>query len=94
MPVDVTIHCNHPISNPPGAPTAWDGKVHPCDADLLDVDALGAWLTKKVGFKFNYKPGHSRREGDKCVFFPARRVPGVHCMWVERARVPNAVNET
>jgi hypothetical protein len=83
MTKKVEIHCNHPISNPPGAPTHWDGKVHDCDVDLLDVQALGAWLTKKVGFKFNYKPGYSRREKAKCYFFPIRRKPGVHCMWVQ-----------
>ncbi len=81
----VTIHCNHPISNPPGASTAWDGKVHDCDVDIMNVLALGAWLTKKVGFKFNYWPGTSRVENGKCVFFPLQRVTGIHCMWVEPA---------
>ena len=80
--MNVRIMCNHPIATR-SPPECWDGKVHSCDASLLDVKTLGAWLTKRVGFRFNYRPGHSRLSGGKCVFFPSRRKAGIHAMWVE-----------
>jgi len=85
----IRILCRHPINSPHG-PDLWDGKQHEYDGNLLDVRALGAWLTKRTGISFNYLPGHSRREGDRCVFFPTRRQVGVHCMWVEKAAPPLA----
>ena len=79
----VRIMVVHPISNPRG-PEYWDGKVHTdAPANLKDVWLVGAWLTKKTGFRFSYKPGHSRLEGERAIFFPARRQSGVHCMWLE-----------
>ncbi len=87
----VQIMSNHPISNPKG-PESWDGKVHEYDGDLRDVQAVGAWLTSKVGVKFNYRPGHSRfdAETQRCLFFPARATTGLHCMWIVPAAPENA----
>jgi hypothetical protein len=79
----ITIHCNHPISNPIGANTRWDDKIREYEGDPLDVKALGSWLTRQLGFRFNYKPGHSRVADGRCVFFPARRKVGVHAIWIE-----------
>lgn len=79
----VTIHANHPISNPPGVSTRWNDKVYEYSGDLRNVAELGAWITKQVKITFNYAPGYSRLVNGKCVFFPKRRVTGVHCIWVE-----------
>ena len=78
----VRIISRHPISNPDG-PTCWDGKVHECDVNLLDVAALGKWLTSKVRIKFCYEAGYSRISEGKAVFFTRRYTTGMHCMWVE-----------
>tara|TARA_R110000787_G_scaffold47441_3_gene114792 strand:- start:1357 stop:1935 length:579 start_codon:yes stop_codon:yes gene_type:complete len=78
----VRIISRHPISNP-GGPTCWDGKVHEYSGSLLDVAALGEWLTSKVRIKFCYDPGYSRVEDGKCIFFTRRYMTGMHCMWVE-----------
>jgi hypothetical protein len=75
----------HPISNPNGA-ECWDGKVYECPLpDLTNVQAVGGWATRKTGFRFNYKPGHSRLENGRVVLFPARRQVSVHSMWLETA---------
>ena len=78
----VRIMSNHPIATR-SPPECYDGKTHDCDVNPLDVHALGAWLTKRVGFKFDYHPTASRLEGTRCVFFPARRRTGLHAMWIE-----------
>jgi hypothetical protein len=78
----VRIMSNHPIATM-SPPECWDGKVHEYDGDLLDVRTLGAWLSKRVGIRFNYRLGWSRVDGTRCVFFPFRS-SNVHCMWVER----------
>lgn len=56
--MSVRIMVVHPISNPRG-PECWDGKAHTdAPANLKDVRLVGAWLTKKTGFRFSYKPGY------------------------------------
>ncbi len=74
--------CNHPIATS-SPPSCFDGRVHEYAGDHLDVRALGAWLTKRVGLAFDYRPGFSRLEGARCVFFPRRPQSGIHCVWVE-----------
>jgi len=78
----VTIKCSHPIS---GGISYYKYGEFECPVDLTNPNELGPWLSKKVGFAFNYKPGMSRfdREAGKCFFFPYRRQVGIHCVWVE-----------
>lgn len=90
------IMCTHPISNPNG-PECYDGKVHdlPADLDLEDLEQVGRWLEEKVGCRMDYRPGRSRwdREKGRCVFFPRRRQPGLHALWVEEISPSHTTSE-
>jgi hypothetical protein len=83
------IKVRHPISGNPNTSDGsdqWDGKTYQADVDLLDVHAVGAWVSNRVGIKFDYGPGYSRVVDGRVVLFPKRRTIGVHAMWLEVVR--------
>jgi hypothetical protein len=74
----VRIESAHPIS---GGYREWAVYDAPFQR-LLDVVAIGKWLTRKEGITFDYRPGTSRLIDGVPYFFPKRYTIGVHAMRV------------
>lgn len=82
----VRIMIRHPVDTSAG-PLEWSKARFEIDPRMLAEGGprLGKWLNETMGKLggFDFRRGYSREIDGRWVYFPKRRVAGVHCAWVE-----------
>lgn len=82
----VRIMTRHPIATFAG-PIEWSEIRFDVDPRMVAEggERLGKWLNDVMGKigGFDFRPGRSREINGRWIYFPRRKVIGIHCVWVE-----------